>query len=125
MKKQTKHKNYNLINLLSLLSYLKRNDMNCTLSIFRYKWKQYWLIVQKLNKNDRKRNKSAIAKLIFIEVDDKLKTPLREALEIETDGNKLFMDWNTLNNYFKIEFKHHMKRFIEQLNNSLSYSWDT
>lgn len=109
-----------LENLKSLKEDMKNNGWTICSFIFKYKNKNYIVLVKRFVGNVQRILKYALVKLEFMK-----ETDLTDLLEVEANSNGLLIDAKTLREYFGIEYSNNLGDIINQFSNQLGDSIPT
>lgn len=109
-----------LENLKSLKEDMKNNGWTICSFIFKYKNKNYIVLVKRFVRNVQRILKYALVKLEFMK-----ETDLTDLLEVEANSNGLLIDAKTLREYFGIEYSNNLGDIINQFSNQLGDSIPT
>lgn len=109
-----------LENLKSLKEDMKNNGWTICSFIFKYKNKNYIVLVKRFVGNVQRILKYALVKLEFMK-----ETDLTDLLEVEANSNGLLIDAKTLRKYFGIEYSNNLGDIINQFSNQLGDSIPT
>lgn len=109
-----------LENLKSLKEDMKNNGWTICSFIFKYKNKNYIVLVKRFVGNVQRILKYALVKLKFMK-----ETDLTDLLEVEANSNGLLIDAKTLREYFGIEYSNNLGDIINQFSNQLGDSIPT
>lgn len=109
-----------LENLKSLKEDMKNNGWTICSFIFKYKNKNYIVLVKRFVGNVQRILQYALVKLEFMK-----ETDLTDLLEVEANSNGLLIDAKTLREYFDIEYSNNLGDIIRQFSNQLGDSIPT
>ena len=107
--------------MLEKLKFLKEDMKNngwtiCSF-IFKYKNKNYIVLVKRFVGSVKRISEYALVKLEFMKEND-----LTDLLEVEANSNGLLIDAKTLREYFGIEYSNNLGDIINQFSNKLGDS---
>ena len=106
-----------LENLKFLKEDMKNNGWTICSFIFKYKNKNYIVLVKRFVGSVKRINEYALVKLEFMK-----ETDLTDLLEVEANSNRLIIDAKTLRDYFGIEYRNNLGDIINQFSNQLGDS---
>ena len=106
--------------LKSLKEDMKNNGWTICSFIFKYKNKNYIVLVKRFVGSVKRINEYALVKLEFMKEND-----LIDLLEVEANSSKLIIDAKTLREYFGIEYSNNLGDIINQFSNQLRDSIPT
>lgn len=106
-----------LENLKSLKEDMKNNGWTICSFIFKYKNKNYIVLVKRFVGSVKRISEYALVKLEFMKETD--------LLEVEANSNRLLIDAKTLREYFGIEYSNNLGDIINQFSNQLGDSIPT
>ena len=109
-----------LKNLKSLKEDMKNNGWTICSFIFKYKNKNYIVLVKRFVGNVKRISEYALVKFEFMK-----ETDLTDLLEVEANSNGLLIDAKTLREYFDIEYSNNLGDIIDQFSNQLGDSIPT
>lgn len=109
-----------LENLKSLKEDMKNNGWTICSFIFKYKNKNYIVLVKRFVGSVKRISEYALVKLEFMK-----ETDLTDLLEVEANSNRLLIDTKTLREYFGIEYSNNLGDIINQFSNQLGDSIPT
>ena len=109
-----------LENLKSLKEDMKNKGWTICSFIFKYKNKNYIVLVKRFVGSVKRISEYALVKLEFIKEND-----LTDLLEVEANSSKLIIDAKTLREYFGIEYSNNLGDIINQFSNQLGDSIPT
>lgn len=109
-----------LENLKSLKEDMKNNGWTICSFIFKYKNKNYIVLVKRFVGSVKRISEYALVKLEFMK-----ETDLTDLLEVEANSNRLLIDAKTLREYFGIEYSNNLGDIINQFSNQLGDSIPT
>lgn len=103
--------------LKSLKEDMKKNGWTICSFIFKYKNKNYIVLVKRFVGSVKRISEYALVKLEFMKEND-----LTDVLEVEANSNRLLIDAKTLREYFGIEYSDNLGDIINQFSNQLGDS---
>lgn len=103
--------------LKSLKEDMKKNGWTICSFIFKYKNKNYVVLVKRFVGSVKRISEYALVKLEFMKEND-----LSDVLEVEANSNRLLIDAKTLREYFGIEYSDNLGDIINQFSNQLGDS---
>lgn len=103
--------------LKSLKEDMKNNGWTICSFIFKYKNKNYIVLVKRFVGSVKRISEYALVKLEFMKEND-----LTNLLEVEANSNGLLIDAKTLREYFGIEYSNNLGDIINQFSNKLGDS---
>ena len=106
--------------LKSLKEDMKNNEWTICSFIFKYKNKNYIVLVKRFIESVKRISEYALVKLEFMKEND-----LTDLLEVEANSSKLIIDAKTLREYFGIEYSNNLGDIINQFSNQLGDSIPT
>lgn len=106
-----------LENLKSLKEDMKNQGWTICSFIFKYKNKNYIVLVKRFVGSVKRISEYALVKLEFIKEND-----LTDLLEVEANSNRLLIDTKKLREYFGIEYSNNLGDIINQFSNQLGDS---
>ena len=106
--------------LKSLKEDMKNNGWTICSFIFKYKNKNYIVLVKRFIESVKRISEYALVKLEFMKEND-----LTDLLEVEANSSKLIIDVKTLREYFGIEYSNNLGDIINQFSNQLGDSIPT
>ena len=106
-----------LENLKSLKEDMKNKGWTICSFIFKYKNKNYIVLVKRFVGSVKRISEYALVKLEFIKEND-----LTDLLEVEANSNRLLIDTKKLREYFGIEYSNNLGDIINQFSNQLGDS---
>lgn len=109
-----------LENLKSLKEDMKNNGWTICSFIFKYKNKNYFVLVKRFVGSVKRISEYALVKLEFMK-----ETDLTDLLEVEANSNRLLIDAKKLREYFGIEYSNNLGDIINQFSNQLGDSIPT
>lgn len=109
-----------LENLKSLKEDMKNNGWTICSFIFKYKNKNYIVLVKRFIGSVKRISEYALVKLEFMK-----ETDLTDLLEVEANSNRLLIDAKKLREYFGIEYSNNLGDIINQFSNQLGDSIPT
>lgn len=109
-----------LKNLKSLKEDMKNNGWTICSFIFKYKNKNYIVLVKRFVGNVKRISEYALVKFEFMK-----ETDLTDLLEVEANSKGLLIDAKTLREYFDIEYSNNLGDIIDQFSNQLGDSIPT
>ena len=109
-----------LENLKSLKEDMKNNGWTICSFIFKYKNKNYIVLVKRFVGSVKRISEYALVKLEFMK-----ETDLTDLLEVEANSNRLLIDAKKLREYFGIEYSNNLGDIINQFSNQLRDSIPT
>ena len=109
-----------LENLKSLKKDMKNNGWTICSFLFKYKNKNYIVLVKRFVGSVKRISEYALVKLEFMKEAD-----LTDLLEVEANSNRLIIDAKTLRKYFGIEYSNNLGDIINQFSNQLGDSIPT
>lgn len=109
-----------LENLKSLKKDMKNNGWTICSFLFKYKNKNYIVLLKRFVGSVKRISEYALVKLEFMKEAD-----LTDLLEVEANSNRLIIDAKTLRKYFGIEYSNNLGDIINQFSNQLGDSIPT
>ena len=109
-----------LENLKSLKEDMKNKGWTICSFIFKYKNKNYIVLVKRFVGSVKRISEYALVKLEFMKENN-----LTDLLEVEANSSKLIIDAKTLREYFGIEYSNNLGDIINQFSNQLGESIPT
>lgn len=109
-----------LENLKPLKEDMKNNGWTICSFIFKYKNKNYIVLVKRFVGNVKRISEHALVKLEFMK-----ETDLTDLLEVEANSNRLLIEAKKLREYFGIEYSNNLGDIINQFSNQLGDSIPT
>ena len=106
--------------LKSLKEDMKNNGWTICSFIFKYKNKNYIVLVKRFIESVKRMSEYALVNLEFMKEND-----LTDLLEVEANSSKLIIDVKTLREYFGIEYSNNLGDIINQFSNQLGDSIPT
>lgn len=106
-----------LENLKSLKEDMKNNGWTICSFLFKYKNKNYIVLVKRFVGSVKRISEYALVKFEFMK-----ETDLTDLLEVEANSNRLLIDAKTLREYFGIEYSNNLGDIINQFSNQLGDS---
>jgi hypothetical protein len=106
-----------LENLKSLKEDMKNNGWTICSFLFKYKNKNYIVLVKRFVGSVKRISEFALVKFEFMK-----ETDLTDLLEVEANSNRLLIDAKTLREYFGIEYSNNLGDIINQFSNQLGDS---
>lgn len=106
--------------LKSLKEDMKNNGWTICSFIFKYKNKNFIVLVKRFVGSVKRINEYALVKLEFMKEND-----LTALLEVEANSSKLIIDAKTLREYFGIEYSNNLGDIINQFSHQLGDSIST
>lgn len=106
--------------LKSLKEDMKNNGWTICSFIFKYKNKNFIVLVKRFVGSVKRINEYALVKLEFMKEND-----LTDLLEVEANSSKLIIDAKTLREYFGIEYSNNLGDIINQFSHQLGDSIST
>lgn len=103
--------------LKSLKEDMKKNGWTICSFIFKYKNKNYVVLVKRFVGSVKRISEYALVELEFMKEND-----LSDVLEVEANSNRLLIDAKTLREYFGIEYSDNLGDIINQFSNQLGDS---
>lgn len=109
-----------LENLKSLKEDMKNNGWTICSFIFKYKNKNYIVLVKRFVGNVKRISEYALVKFEFMK-----ETDLTDLLEVEANSNRLLIGAKELRKYFGIQYSNNLGDIINQFSNKLGDSIPT
>ena len=103
-----------LENLKKLKNDMQQKNWTICSFIFRYKNKDYIVLVKRFVGNEIRKNQYALVKLHFMDANN-----LKHELPVEANSNRLLIDAKVLREYFGIEWGNNLGDILKQFTESL------